>query len=131
MRAAAILAAVGATLFLAGCGLVSGTMVITETPENGPVVTEPLVEVIPWTDSGDPTVELVLSGYKCDKCAVVMSEEGRSRDKFGGKDGKGIAKTKCPKCAQKFGSNPLYVLKDSGSAARMESEGAAPAPAAT
>jgi hypothetical protein len=64
----------------------------------------------------DPTAELVLSGWKCDKCPTVMSEEGRARDKFGGKDGKGIAKTKCPKCAQKFGSNPLYVLKDTGGA---------------
>lgn len=79
----------------------------------------------------DPTVELVLSGWKCEKCPTVMSEEGRSRDKFGGKDGKGIAKTKCPKCAQKFGSNPLYVLKDSGAAARLDdttSEDAAAAP---
>jgi hypothetical protein len=78
----------------------------------------------------DPTAELVLSGWKCDKCPTVMSEEGRAREKFGGKDGKGIAKTKCPKCAQKFGSHPLYVLKDSGgSSAAKPVEEAKPEPA--
>jgi hypothetical protein len=80
----------------------------------------------------DPTAELVLAGWKCEKCSTVMSEEGRARQKFGGKDGKGIAKTKCPKCAQKFGNNPLYVLKDSGasSAAKLMDE-PKPEPATT
>lgn len=82
----------------------------------------------------DPTAQVVISGWKCDKCPVVMSEEGRARDKFGGKDGKGIAKTKCPKCAQKFGHHPLYVLKDAGAPAgslvdESKADSAAPAPA--
>jgi hypothetical protein len=79
----------------------------------------------------DPTVSVVLSGWKCDKCSVVMSEEGRAKDKFGGKDGKGIAKTKCPKCAQKFGSNPQYTLKDAGSAPPPADDSKAEQPAAT
>jgi hypothetical protein len=70
----------------------------------------------------DPTVQVVVAGWKCDKCPVVMSEEGRARAKFGGKDGKGIAKTKCPKCNQKFGNHPLYVLKDSGAPASARPE---------
>ncbi|MBL8850842.1 MAG: hypothetical protein JNG89_14265 [Planctomycetaceae bacterium] len=81
----------------------------------------------------DPTVQVIVAGWKCDKCPVVMSEEGRARAKFGGKDGKGIAKTKCPKCNQKFGNHPLYVLKDAGGATPSkpeEPQAESPAPAA-
>ena len=79
----------------------------------------------------DPTASVVLSGWKCSKCPTVMSEEGRAKAKFGGKDGKGIAKTKCPKCAQKFGSNPLYTLTDAGTAASKSDASKSDSSAAT
>ena len=55
----------------------------------------------------DPTVKLAAVGYKCGSCSLTVSEPGRAKDNLGGKDGKGMAKAKCPKCQQKFGDNPL------------------------
>ena len=59
----------------------------------------------------DPTVELVVAGYRCGACGLTVSETGRSKEKLGGKSPKGIAKAKCPKCSQKMGENLLYTLK--------------------
>jgi hypothetical protein len=53
---------------------------------------------------------LQLSGWRCDKCSLVVSEDGRKKEKLGGLNGKGIAKAKCPKCGSKFGNHPLYQV---------------------
>ncbi len=58
----------------------------------------------------DPSFKLATVGYQCGSCKLTLSEEGRARDSFGGKDGKAIAKAKCPKCQQKFGDNQLMSL---------------------
>ena len=55
----------------------------------------------------DPSFKLATVGYKCGSCSLTLSEPGRAKDNLGGKDGKGMAKAKCPKCQQKFGDNPL------------------------
>lgn len=55
----------------------------------------------------DPAFKLATVGYKCGSCSLTISEAGRAKDNLGGKDGKAMAKTKCPKCQQKFGDNPL------------------------
>ncbi|MFG0334933.1 MAG: hypothetical protein ACF8TS_16375, partial [Maioricimonas sp. JB049] len=60
----------------------------------------------------DPKVEPVVAGWKCGSCGIVVSEDARNKEKLGGKGGKGLAKTKCPKCQQKFGDNPLYSLPE-------------------
>ena len=56
----------------------------------------------------DPGVKLKLIGYKCAGCGLVVSEEARAKENLGGKDGKKIAKTKCPKCQKLFGDLPQY-----------------------
>ena len=58
----------------------------------------------------DPTFTLTTVGYKCGSCSLTLSEAGRAKDSLGGKDGKGIAKAKCPKCQQKFGDHLLMSL---------------------
>lgn len=58
----------------------------------------------------DPDVKLELSGWKCAACSLVISEDARQKEKLGGKGGKGLAKVKCPKCQQKFGEQPFYML---------------------
>ena len=64
----------------------------------------------------DSAFELELSGYRCQACSVVISEEGRLKNKLGGANGKGIAKAKCPKCGGKMGEEPLYRIKKSPAA---------------
>lgn len=58
----------------------------------------------------DPTLKLATVGYQCSACKITLSEEGRAKDSLGGKDGKGLAKAKCPKCQQKFGDIQLQSL---------------------
>lgn len=58
----------------------------------------------------DPSFKLATVGYKCGSCGLILSEAGRAKDNIGGKDGKGVAKAKCPKCQQKFGDNPLLTF---------------------
>lgn len=60
----------------------------------------------------DPNLKLEISGWKCSTCSLIVSEEGRKKEKIGGLNGKGIAKAKCPKCKQKFGSNPMYAIPE-------------------
>ncbi|QDU81373.1 hypothetical protein Pla110_31140 [Polystyrenella longa] len=60
----------------------------------------------------DSSFELISVGYQCEKCGLVMSEEGRTAEKFGGAKAKSIAKAKCPGCEGKFGSLVLEALKD-------------------
>src|SRR4029079_700113 len=60
----------------------------------------------------DPNLKLEVSGWKCSTCGLIVSEEGRKKEKIGGLNGKGIAKAKCPKCKQKFGSNPMYAIPE-------------------
>jgi hypothetical protein len=72
----------------------------------------------------DPGFKLQTSGWRCGGCGLVVSEDGRKKEKIGGLNGKGIAKAKCPKCGKKFGNNPLYEV-----AAEPAPEMAAPVPA--
>ncbi len=60
----------------------------------------------------DPSFKLATVGYKCGACSLTLSEVARAKDNLGGKDGKGMAKAKCPKCQQKFGDNPLISLAE-------------------
>jgi hypothetical protein len=60
----------------------------------------------------DPSLKLEISGWKCGMCGLIVSEEARKKEKIGGLNGKGIAKAKCPKCKQKFGSNPMYAIQE-------------------
>lgn len=59
----------------------------------------------------DKSFKLKLTGWRCGGCGLVVSEDGRKKEKIGGLNGKGIAKAKCPKCTKKFGSNPLYEVE--------------------
>lgn len=61
----------------------------------------------------DPAFELELSGHRCKACNVVISEDGRKKNKLGGANGKGIAKAKCPKCSKPMGDEPLFRIKKS------------------
>ncbi len=79
----------------------------------------------------DPEIELTLAGWLCSACGLVVSEEARKEEKLGGKAGKGIAKAKCPKCEQKFGSNPLYTLTSTDKAASPPDDDTADADEAT
>ena len=56
----------------------------------------------------DPNIKLAIVGRKCEGCGLIISEDGRKKEKLGGADGKGIAKAKCPKCQKKFGSITFY-----------------------
>lgn len=57
-----------------------------------------------------PSIKLKLTGWKCAECGFAISETGREKEKLGGANGKALAKTSCPKCAKKFGSQPMYEL---------------------
>lgn len=58
----------------------------------------------------DPSFKIEIGGWKCSGCGLIVSEEARKKEKLGGLNGKGLAKAKCPKCTQKFGSNALVQL---------------------
>ena len=58
----------------------------------------------------DPNIKLVIVGRKCEGCGLVISEDGRKKEKLGGADGKAIAKAKCPKCQKKFGTITFYAV---------------------
>jgi hypothetical protein len=75
----------------------------------------------------DPGLKLVIVGRKCESCGLVVSEDGRKKEKLGGPDGKGIAKAKCPKCQKKFGTFAYYAVE----APAPTQPPAANAPAAT
>ena len=70
----------------------------------------------------DPKIELVLAGWQCGECGLTISEDGRAKEGLGGKNGKGIAKTKCPKCEKKMGDHPLYTLPSLVQTAEIQSE---------
>jgi phage FluMu protein Com len=72
----------------------------------------------------DPAIRLKIAGHKCQGCGLVISEDGRKKEKLGGPDGKGLAKAKCPKCKNKFGSNTLYMLATADNAASAPVSGA-------
>lgn len=59
----------------------------------------------------DPNIKLAIVGRKCEGCGLIISEDGRKKEKLGGADGKGIAKAKCPKCQKKFGSFTFYAVE--------------------
>lgn len=59
----------------------------------------------------DPNFKLTIVGRKCEGCGLVVSEDGRKKEKLGGADGKGIAKAKCPKCQKKFGAVAFYAVE--------------------
>ena len=58
----------------------------------------------------DPKLNAVIAGYRCQGCGLIVSEDGRKKEKLGGANGKGLAKAKCPKCDKPFGRQPLYKL---------------------
>lgn len=60
----------------------------------------------------DPEFKLKLVGRKCQACGLVVSEDSRKKEKIGGANGKAIAKAKCPKCQQKFGTISLFMLEE-------------------
>ena len=62
----------------------------------------------------DPAFDTQISGYRCGACGLIVSEDGRKKEKLGGPKGKSLAKAKCPKCGDVFGENPLYSLKPAG-----------------
>ncbi len=78
---------------------------------------------LPWYEK-DKSFKLKITGFRCGGCGLVVSEDGRKKEKIGGLNGKGIAKAKCPKCQKKFGNNPLYEIE---AAATPAPEAAAPA----
>lgn len=59
----------------------------------------------------DPNLKLTIVGRKCEGCGLIVSEDGRKKEKLGGADGKGIAKAKCPKCQKKFGTFSFYTVE--------------------
>ena len=61
----------------------------------------------------DPNIKLEIVGRMCAACGLIVSEDSRKKEKIGGKNGKGIAKAKCPKCKQKFGDITLYEIAKS------------------
>lgn len=65
----------------------------------------------------DPNFKLQITGWRCGGCALVVSEDSRKKEKIGGLNGKKIASAKCPKCAAKYGSHPMYeVAAEAGAA---------------
>ena len=68
----------------------------------------------------DATMVLDISGRKCQACGLVVSEEGRKKEKLGGPAGKTIGKTPCPKCKQKFGDVSLFDFKAKDEAAEPD-----------
>jgi hypothetical protein len=75
----------------------------------------------------DPNIKLAIVGRKCEGCGLIVSEDGRKKEKLGGPDGKGIAKAKCPKCQKKFGSFAFYAVES----AAVDPSATSSAPAAT
>lgn len=60
----------------------------------------------------DTAFKVVLAGWECQHCGLVVSEDSRKKEKIGGSSGSKIEKHPCPKCKRPFGSKPLYSLKD-------------------
>ncbi|MBM83775.1 MAG: hypothetical protein CMJ78_24730 [Planctomycetaceae bacterium] len=58
----------------------------------------------------DERITLDTVGRKCQECGLVVSEDSRKKEKIGGANGKAIAKAKCPKCTNKFGSITLFQI---------------------
>ncbi len=70
----------------------------------------------------DPEMNLVVAGWKCEGCSLAISEDARKKEKLGGKDGKGMAKQKCPKCQKKMGNHPLYSLAEKAAAPSLSGD---------
>ncbi len=77
------------------------------------------LEVTPF-HKADATMVLDISGRKCQACGLVVSEEGRKKEKLGGPAGKSIGKSPCPKCKQKFGDVSLFDFKVAEQAAEPD-----------
>lgn len=75
----------------------------------------------------DPSFSLQITGFRCGGCGLVVSEDSRKKEKIGGLNGKGIAKAKCPKCAAKFGSHPMYAVAATPVEAPAEAAATTPA----
>jgi hypothetical protein len=59
----------------------------------------------------DPAMPLVLLGWKCAGCGLIVSEDARKKEKIGGKSESSVPKAKCPKCKKPMGNNRLMGLK--------------------
>lgn len=89
------------------------------------------LQSLSWYEK-DKSFKLKIAGFRCGGCGLVVSEDGRKKEKIGGLNGKGIAKAKCPKCQKKFGNNPLYEIEEAAAPAAATpapEAAAAPAPA--
>lgn len=87
------------------------------------------LQSLAWYEK-DKSFKLKITGFRCGGCGLVVSEDGRKKEKIGGLNGKGIAKAKCPKCQKKFGNNPLYEIEETAApAAATPAPEAAAAPA--
>ncbi|MFN0196106.1 MAG: hypothetical protein ACKVT0_05130 [Planctomycetaceae bacterium] len=73
----------------------------------------------------DKNFKLQLIGRKCQGCGLIVSEDGRKKEKIGGKTGSGIAKFRCPKCMKPFGDISLFTLVEAKTDKPPESESAA------
>ena len=98
--------------FVSDFGKNSPVPLTDEAPVHTGHYTDAEVPELPRPDLylADPDLNAVIAGYRCEGCGLVVSEDGRKKEKLGGANGKGLAKAKCPKCGEKFGSNPLYKL---------------------
>ncbi|MDA1211102.1 MAG: hypothetical protein O2955_01215 [Planctomycetota bacterium] len=79
--------------------------------------TEQVLHILKNVDyyQADKNYTLQLIGRKCEGCGLIVSEDGRKKEKIGGKTGSGIAKFKCPKCMKPFGKTSLFALVETKS----------------
>lgn len=96
-----------------GLGEEEGIPLTDKTSEFKCHYTDAIFQALDNTDyhKADPQIKLSIVGRKCEGCGLIVSEDGRKKEKLGGADGKGIAKAKCPKCQKKFGNITLYAVE--------------------
>ena len=88
------------------CAIVDS--VLDFDPSSGKTDTKAAEKIVDHIRRNGLTVEWILETHVH---ADHLSAAPLLKEKLGGKGGKGIAKTKCPKCQQKMGNVPLYTLK--------------------
>lgn len=76
----------------------------------------------------DPTFKLEAVARKCQGCGATVAENVRQEHKIGGKADNSVAKSKCPKCQQKFGDIKLFTLKPPEAVAAPDASTAAGSP---
>lgn len=96
-----------------GLGEDVGIPMVDKVAEHKCHYTEQMFQALDNADyqQADPNLKLAIVGRKCEGCGLIVSEDGRKKEKLGGADGKGIAKAKCPKCQKKFGTFAFYAVE--------------------